>query len=110
MKKKTLLTAALSSVFSFSAFAGLKRFSLAMAIPLSHVWICEGDVPDRCTEPPLFLVLSPENYTVHAVATVSLSLLIVARTSDNVFSWVLFHGSHGCYGHILLVYFRKREG
>jgi hypothetical protein len=86
MKKKLLLIAVFSSVFSFAAFAGLKRFILARANPFYHVWICEGDVlPDRSAEPPLILVLSPENYAVHAVATVSLSLSIVVGTSSKVF-------------------------
>ena len=111
MKKKMLLIAVFSSLLSFSVLAGLKRFSLAAANPFYHVWICEGDVlPDRSAEPPLILVLSPENYAVHAVATVSLSLSMVVGTSGKVFSWVLFHGFDGYCGHSLLVYFRKREG
>lgn len=55
---------------------GEARFvTLIEANPFHPICICEGDVSsDRSAEPPTFLVLSSENYTVFAADTISLSI------------------------------------
>ena len=50
-----------------------------------HPWNCEGDVsPNRSTEPPIFLPLSPENDTVYAEDTISLSSSLNAGTPNTL--------------------------
>jgi hypothetical protein len=110
--EKTMLTAAFISVLLLSALAAAQLVNLAEANPFHHVWTCEGDVsPDRSTEPPLIVVLSPENYTVHAVDTVSLSPIVSVGNSSTAFSRVLVPmASVAAIGVSLLVYFRKGKG
>jgi len=90
LKKKALLPIAFTSRFLFSEVAGAKFVNLTEANPFHHAWICEGDVsPSRSTEPPTFLPLSPENDTVHAVDTISLSSSLNAGNSSTASSRVL---------------------
>ena len=72
--KTTIMPLTPVSVRLFSAVAGARFVTLTEANPFHCVWICEGDVSsDRGTEPPIILALSPENDTVFAADTISLT-------------------------------------
>jgi uncharacterized cupredoxin-like copper-binding protein len=74
MKKPLLLTTVLA-VFGLSLLVYFEKQEEVVEAPKTAALACEGDVSSvRSTEPPQFLVLSPENYTVHAADTVFLSL------------------------------------
>ena len=82
---KTIMPLTHISVLLLSAGAGAGFFNLTSANPLHYAWICEGGVsPSRSTEPPTFLPLSPENDTVHAVDTISLSSSLNVRNSSTL--------------------------
>ena len=102
--KKPIMPLTSISALLFSAVAGARFVTLTKANPVQPIWICEGDVsPSRCTEPPIVLILSSENHTVHAVDTISLSLSKSFPTAVAVASVtaVTFIGAS------LLVYFKK---
>jgi hypothetical protein len=83
VETKTLLKTAFIAVLLLSAVAGTRFVNLTEANPYHPIWIYEGDVsPDRSTEPPTILILSPENHTVYAVDTISLSLNVSIGNSS----------------------------
>ena len=77
MKKSLLMTTVLS-VFGLSPLVHFEKQEVAETTKKAAL-ACEGDVSSvRGTEPPQFLVLSPENYTVYAADTVTLSLASIS--------------------------------
>jgi hypothetical protein len=90
VKKKTVLTAVLTSALLFSTLAVTMLMQLGKANPIMHYWVNKGDVaPDQNTEPPAILIRSPENNTVHTVDAVSLSLNVSIGNSSTATSRVL---------------------
>ena len=88
--KRTVLDLTVILALLFSAVAGARFVNLTEANPYHHIWLYEGDVsPDRSTEPPTIFILSPENHTVHAVDTISLSLNVSIGNSSTASSCVI---------------------
>ena len=90
MKKKTVLTAVLTSALLFSTLAVTMLMQLGKANPIMNYWVNKGDVaPDENTEPPAILVLSPVNNTAYGVHAISLSLNVSIGNSSTATSRVL---------------------
>jgi hypothetical protein len=102
--KKAIMPLTSISALLFSAVAGAQFVTLTKANPFQPIWICEGDVSsDRSAEPPTFLVLASENYTLFAADTISLSLSKSFPTAVAVASVT----AAAVIGAGLLVYFKK---
>jgi hypothetical protein len=90
VKKKTVLTAVLTSALLFSTLAVTMLMQLGKANPIMHYWVNKGDVaPDQNTEPPAILILSPVNNTAYGVNAISLSLNVSIGNSSTATSRVL---------------------
>jgi hypothetical protein len=87
VNKKRLVTAAFISILLMSQVAGIQFVNLARADATTFSDISLGTIlPDSNTKPPVVSVFAPENHTVYATNTISLSVNVSVGESSTAYS------------------------